>query len=286
MRNRGVTAAALVLAVLLGVLYWSNRHKPADTGGLSPLPSPTEPAPNILTLNEGDINRIELKRKEGEQIVLARDSSGKWSITAPQAMAADDSVVSGMVSTLSSFSSDRLVEEKAASLDKYGLTAPRLTVTVTDKNNVAHRVLIGDDTPTGNAAYARLDGDPRVFTIANFNKTTIDKSLDDLRDKRLITATADKVTRFELTANQQTIEFSRDKEQWQILKPRPLRADGTVVDELLRKVVEARMEPNTAADETKTPGDNKASDNKSDAASKGDASNKSDAASKAAAAFS
>src|SRR2546422_7724806 len=45
-------------------------------------------------------------------------------------------------------------------------------------------LLIGDDIPTGNGAYAKLDEDPRVFTIASYNKTSLDKAVKDLRDKR------------------------------------------------------------------------------------------------------
>jgi len=85
-------------------------------------------------------------------------------------------------------------------------------------------------------------GDPRVFTIASYTKTSIDKSVNDLRDKRLLTAEPDKVSRVDLTANQQEIEFGRNKDQWQILKPKPLRADTYQVDDLVRKLTDAKMD--------------------------------------------
>jgi hypothetical protein len=50
------------------------------------------------------------------------------------------------------------------------------------------------------AAFTSLDGDPRVFTIASWNKTSLDKSWQDLRDKRLLTFDQDKLLRVELTA--------------------------------------------------------------------------------------
>ena len=56
-------------------------------------------------------------------------------------------------------------------------------------------LLIGDDTPTGSGAYAKLAGNPRVFTVASFVKTSLDKTPDDLRDKRLLTFDSDKITR-------------------------------------------------------------------------------------------
>lgn len=252
MKNRGLIIAALVLAALLGLLYWSNRHPRSDNSNTA-VPTPSEPAPNILTLNEGDINKIELKKKGGDQIVVAKDSNGRWQITSPKSMGVDDSAISSMLSTLSSLNSERLVEEKATNLGQYGLTEPKLEVNITDKNNSMRKLLLGDNTPTGSGAYAQLAGDPRVFTIASFTKASLDKGLNDLRDKRLITAEADKITRLELVVKQQTIEFSRDKEQWQILKPNPLRADGAKVDDLVRKITEAKIDLTAASTETPSP---------------------------------
>jgi hypothetical protein len=249
MKNRGLIIAAAVLAGLLGLLYWSNRQPQSDSAS-QPSPTPSEPAPTILTLNEGDVTRIEIKKKGDAPLVIAKNTDGKWQITAPKTLAVDDSAISSMLSTLSSLNSERLVEEKATNPGRYGLADPGLEINITDKNNTTHKLLIGDDTPTSSGAYAQLAGDARVFTIASFSKTSLDKGLNDLRDKRLITAETGKITRLELITRQQTIEFGRDKEQWQILKPKPLRADGAKVDELVRSITEAKMDLTDSPDET------------------------------------
>ncbi len=72
-----------------------------------------------------------------------------------------------------------------------------------------------------------LQGDPRLYTVASYVKTGVDKSVNDLRDKRLLTFDQDKLSRVELAAKKQDIEFGRDKDHWQIVKPKPYRADGT-----------------------------------------------------------
>jgi hypothetical protein len=157
--------------------------------------------------------------------------------------------MNSVVSSLASLASDHLIEEKAPDLSPYGLAKPSMEVIVTQKDGKSRQVLIGDETPTGNGYFAGLRGDPRVFTIASYTKTSIDKNSQDLRDKRLLTFDSDKLTRVELFAKSQSLEFGKNnRNEWQILKPRPLRADGGLVEELVRKLKDAKMDL-TASDE-------------------------------------
>src|SRR5437016_13123882 len=172
MKFNGFIVAIVVLAALGGALYWSNHHMPAETTQAS-----AEAPPKILTLNQADINKIDIKKKGGEEVTLAKDSGGNWKVIAPEPLGADQSAVSSMLSSLCSLNSDRLVEENATNFNKYGLSEPTLQIGVTEKNSKTHQLLVGDDTPTNNGAYVRVEGDPRVFTLAPYNKTILDKSV-------------------------------------------------------------------------------------------------------------
>src|SRR6202044_100708 len=103
---------------------------------------------------------------------------------------------------------------------QYGLAAPAVELDITGKGHTTQQLLVGDDTPVGSDVYAALPGDPRVFTVASYNKSSLNKSLNDLRDKSLITLNADKVSRVELLKKGEDIEFDRTKDGWQILKPK------------------------------------------------------------------
>ena len=199
MKIRGLIVAALVFFILAGILYWSEHHKPAeDTAKVS-----ADTPPAILKLDASAITRLDLEKKDAKPIVLTKADSGEWQITGPQPFGADQTVVSGMLSTLSSLNSERMVEDKATDLKQYGLDQPALQLDITEKDNKTQKLLIGDDTPTGGAAYAMLVGDPRVFTMASYAKTSVDKSLNDLRDKRLLTVNPDKISRIELVRKNQ-----------------------------------------------------------------------------------
>jgi len=246
MKLRGLIVAVVVLAGLTGTLYWSNHHKPAETTEAS-----ANTAPKILSVKEADISKFGLKKNGTEQVAGERNSSGQWKLTSPTPLAADQSAVSSLLGTFSSLNSERLVDEKAGNLASYGLDAPKLEFDLSEKNNQTQKLFLGDDTPTGNGIYAKLDGDPRVFIMPSFDKTSIDKTANDLRDKRLLTLDPDKISQVDLVAKTQEIEFGRNKDEWQIVKPKPLRADGSEVDELVRALTEAKMQLDASDDPKK-----------------------------------
>lgn len=235
MKIRGLLVATIVFLVLAGLLYYSNRHKPSDTAA-----NTSAQAPAILKLDDADINKLEIKKPGSPAIVLAKNN-GNWQITEPKPFGADQSTINGAISSLSALTSERVVEEKASDLQKYGLAQPAVEVDVTEKNNKTQKVMFGDNTPTGGSVYAMLAGDPRVFTVYSYAKNSVDKSLNDWRDKRLLTANPDKISRVELIRKNQAIEFGRNKDEWQILKPKPLRADDGQVSQLIRTLTDARM---------------------------------------------
>jgi hypothetical protein len=246
MKLRGLLTACALLALLSGVLWWSNRKE--ARASKEPVESKSA---KLFTSPEDQIQEINLQRQNGEAIHLKRNS-GKWQITAPRMLPADSEAVSSLLSTLSSVNADHVIDDKAASVEPYGLARPSAKVGIVESNNKTRELLIGDPTPAGTAAYAELAGDQRVFTVASYIKSSFDKSTDDLRDKRLMNFETDKVTRVELTAKKQSIEFGRNKDQWQILKPKPLRADQFPVEEMVRTLHDAKMELSASDDEKKT----------------------------------
>lgn len=237
MKFRGLLAAAVVLAALGGAAWWSEKKEKADAAKPA-----ADATPKILSVPEDQFQQIDLTKKGGDTTELSR-AGGSWKILQPKPLAADQDSVTSLVTSLASLSSDRLIDEKASDLSSYGLAAPTEQVKITEKNGKVLTLLVGDDTPTGSGTFAKVEGDPRVFTIASYIKSSLDKTSKDLRDKRLLTFNSDKLTRVDLTAKGQTVEFGKNNQnEWQILKPRPLRADGLQVDELVRKLKDAKMD--------------------------------------------
>ena len=242
--------AAILLAIASGLFWWLNKRGAAATKS-SAATAATSTTTKIVEVPQDQVQSLTLE-KTGSTPVELKKTSGKWSITAPKAFSADQDAVSSVLSPLAAFTSDKLIEEKGAYLKEFGLAQPSLTVTVTKQDGKTLKLLFGDDTPTSSGTYVELSGDPRVFVVARYNKSPFEKTADDLRDKRLLTVDSEKLSRVELTAKKETIEFGRNKDQWQILKPKPLRADQFAVEDLVRALRDAKMDLSASEDEKKS----------------------------------
>jgi len=244
---KGLLIAVIVLAGLGGGVYWSDKAKQAEEKA----PAKDAP-PKILTIPDDQFKVIRLQKTGGDTTVVQKSDAGKWEIKQPKPLAADQDSVGSVVSALSSLTSDRLIEDKASDLAQYGLASPSIEVIVTKKDGKTEDLLVGDDTPTGGSTFVKLKNDPRVFSVSSGTKSSLDKSSKDLRDKRLLTFDSDKLTRVELQAKGQTVEFGKNNQnEWQILKPKPLRADGSQVEELVRKLKDAKMDTSVSDEDAK-----------------------------------
>jgi hypothetical protein len=249
MKPTGLLAACGVLAVLSGVMFWYQKH-PAK--GESSTPA----SPKILALSENQIEGIRLAKTGSDPVVLKK-TGDKWMLTEPKPVEADQDAVRSLVSSLATLNSDRLIDEKPSDLAGFGLASPTEVVDVTVKGGTVNKLLLGADTPAGSGVYAKLEANPKVYTIPASTKTNFDKSVNDLRDKRLLTFNSDKVTAFSVTSKGPAVEFAKNgQNEWQITKPKPYRADSSQVDDLLRKLKDAKMDltvdPKKAATEFAT----------------------------------
>src|SRR5262249_34889318 len=246
-KPQGLLIAVAVLAALGGGVYWSNKSKEAADKA-----PPKDAPPKVLTIPDDQFKGIRIQKTGGPATVVQKSDAGKWQITEPKPLAADQDSVSSMVSTLSALTSDRLIEDKAADLAPYGLASPSVEVIVTKKDGKTEDLLLGDDTPTGGGAFVKLKNDPRVFSVSSSVRSSVDKTSKDLRDKRLLTFDSDKLTRVDLQAKGKSVEFGKNNQnEWQILKPKPLRANGSQVEDLIRKLKDAKMDTSVSDDEAK-----------------------------------
>jgi uncharacterized ParB-like nuclease family protein len=245
MKPTGLLIAVALLAIVGGGIWLSNKKQ-----GSTPAKSPTDTSSKLLTIPAEQFQEIRIKKPTETQDVKLVD--GKWRIVEPKPLAADQDAVTSMVTSLSALTADKTIDENPTDLSAYGLTSPTLDITITKKDGKTAGIIVGDATPTNSGNYAKLPDSPKVYTIASYVKTGLDKNDSDLRDKRLMTFDSDKITRVGLAAKGAPVEFGKNAQnEWQILKPSPYRADATQVDALINKLKDAKMDATISDEDAK-----------------------------------
>src|ERR1035438_2362460 len=119
MQGRGLTLTAVVLAILAGLLWWSNREKAKEAAK-----PPADVNPKILALTGSDIQKLELKKRGFDATVIQKNGSGKWQMTAPETYGVDQEPANPLSPAATTVNSDRLVDEKPTDLKQFGLDHP------------------------------------------------------------------------------------------------------------------------------------------------------------------
>ena len=95
MKPTGLLVAVAVLAVLGGLIWWSNKRQAAASK------TSTDTTTKILSIPDDQFQEIKIKKLTGEVQDLHR-VNGKWQLTQPIQLSADADTVGTMVSSLSS----------------------------------------------------------------------------------------------------------------------------------------------------------------------------------------
>ncbi len=222
---------AVALLAVLGAAVWYTRENPPEDG---------EAAPKIVDLEEEDLRKVTVRRAGDDPLELLRGDDGEWEFGGGLGIPADDTSVGSLVSSLAALNADRVVSESVVDWGPYQLDDPELAVAY-ELDEGGGEVRFGRDTPTGSGVFARLVGEPRLFTVYSYNKTAFEKSVFDLRDKRLLRLDEASISRIEVRAGSRTVAFEREDGDWRIVQPIEARADDFTVGDLSRAIRTAEM---------------------------------------------
>ncbi len=242
MKANPLLVAVVVLAVLGGAV-WYTRENPPPTD---------DDAPTIVKVEEDSIEEVTVTRAGHDTVTVVRGDDDAWDFGEGIDIPGDSSSIGFMITSLASLNADRIVSENVLDWSPYELDRPGLQVSYKLKDAPGGEVWFGKETPTGSGVFARIKDDPRLFTVYSYNKTLFEKEIFDLRDKNLMQVDDDKISRVTVTAGSSSIEFGKSGDDWQILKPGPLRGDNFTIGDLVRAARTAEM--TSVLDETESGG--------------------------------
>ncbi len=186
---------------------------------------------------------IEIQFQEPETF-KCRKEGDIWKMTHPLSVNADTDKIEHILSELhalqvTTFEADG--ENVTPLLKKYGLDKPRIQFTLKDKNKI-YGLDIGSTVPSAkdenNAdkqnVYVKSVHQGGIYTVAKDIIQLFNKSMFDLRDKRILDFQRGDTTKFEIQrGTQKIVGIKLDKDTWQLQNSEKTVADPQVVSDLL-----------------------------------------------------
>lgn len=175
------------------------------------------------------------------RIRIAR-SADYWNFETPFQTRADRTAVETAITRLNRLRIRRFIEP-AGDLAAYGLNNPSMRVTL-DGNSRRETLLVGNDAPihqTGPEVFAKLEGNPTVFTIPADPLRPLERAQDLLRDRNLLRFDRARVSSINISAGArgEILLQKLETNQWQIVSRfsdgsiRFLPADAAIVERLI-----------------------------------------------------
>ena len=234
------TAVLALVAALLGAWVYFVEVRSAEESAETVVP---------LELEADDVRALELSLEDGAaRARLERDAEDPdlWRLTAPIRYRADSGTVSGILSTLAGLEADSVVDDPPEDLGPFGLMEGARTVQIFVGEEAPRVLRLGNETPVGSARYLQVEGDARLFTVAEWRASSFETDLFRLRDKRVTERSAEGVTGFQVVAGGAlvvkarigTAPLSGDEDApWEVVEPVVDAGDGERIGRLIEDLM-------------------------------------------------
>ena len=202
---------------------------------------------SVLKFNPKTVLGIRFKRRDAGSAshsspINCEKREGTWHVGQPIAAKADAQAIEALLSELRSLKVSTFEADGAdtkVQLEKSGLDDPRIQVELTDGDNT-YVVDIGASIPSENSTHGRVYVKTNVYqdaiyTVAENIYHLLNKSVFDLRDKRVIDFQRTDTIRIEIKRDGETTVCTKNFDNtWELQTPTGnIKADAEAVDDLL-----------------------------------------------------
>lgn len=241
----------VLLAILAGIGWFTYTRSPGRlTGGNDDSQPTTVAALNVENITADRVQSVEIT-KSGETTTLTNEGPG-WVITTPKRVRADAELAGALVGVFATIRENLRPEDSARDRPAPGAATPPLRLKVSTKDGRGNLTLsITNEQAAATGFFlAKVNDYPHAVLMSSGIKAILDKTYVDLQDRRLLPLDYEHLRRVELTVGGQTVGFEKNgQNEWQVPMPRSMRAEGGFLGELLRRLMDARIDstPGTVA---------------------------------------
>lgn len=248
MTARATVVLGVLFAALTGLYFYTgSRERTIERRAAE--------AKRIFDFTADDVTTLSITQQGGVPVEALRDQSGHWRIAAPHDFIPPyEPVWNQIAEVVAGMMNERTIDEDVNDPSAYALDDPRLSVIVGTKEGALTEIAFGALDPTERHRYTRI-GDGGVFLCAADTFARLDRSLINLRDRRMFTHLDEGVTRIdyerlatrvndetaiddaEVASRTTAIDESyaiNDEGEWRLVEPVDARARQDVLVPLAR----------------------------------------------------
>jgi len=165
-----------------------------------------EKSKKVFNFVTDSVKTIALKNSFGQFVI--KKIQGEWRITEPIYTQADKSTITTMLNSLKNSKKETTFSVAPGELAQYGLGQGAIKVRLSLEDGSTDSLELGEKTPVGAYVYTAKT-DSQVFTINSSVKSTLDKKLFDIRDKKYLHFKRDQVQNITLRNRYGKYEFEK-----------------------------------------------------------------------------
>jgi hypothetical protein len=231
---RNAIILVVVLGLLAGAYFFINSKKPKNADTASE--DTAQNSINVITADRDKINLLEYSNENGK--FSLKKQGDNWVMDPTSEFAVDGSIAETACGDLSTVVANKVIEEKATDLAKYGLDKPA-TVKIGLTDGTSKEIEIGSLSPTNEGIYVKNKGESKVYLIGTYYLDKLKLTRGYFATKGFLTADPQGIKSFAYEKNGQ-MQYSfdtSDQAAVKILAPIEDEADPTKVSQMLESVV-------------------------------------------------
>ena len=199
---------------------------------------------SMIKFNTETVSGIQLQQRDTGSTVHCEKRDNTWHLVHPIETKADSEGIETLLSELrslkvSTFEADGADANNPARLEKYGLDTPRIQAQITDTDNT-YTLNIGSAVPTENGTQGQVYvkasvHQETIYTVSEDVYNSLNKSVFDLRDKRVMDFQRTDTIRFEIKKDKETTVGTRNYDDtWELqTSTGKIKADADAVSDLI-----------------------------------------------------
>ncbi len=212
MNFRSIAVLTGVFIVLAGFYYFYEVRRTEREQ------EKAETSKRLLDIDREKITRIDIKHPNSG-LVLEKEGED-WFLAEPIKTRADTWAVERIIDTLADGSWEKEISPIPDNLADFGLDKPEIEVVLFVAGRAEpEKVLVGGENTPGDMRYTRVNQESRVLMVYAHVKNALDKTPDDLRDKRILRFHGDAVAKLEWQVDNERFSAEKKEDGWALIEP-------------------------------------------------------------------